>query len=85
MVGALAWARVQGHASAPDVTMGAGSDVTAALRARVAASAIFVRVLSVRVFVEGGYMVRGFDSTVDGARAAGLSGATIVAGVGLGL
>jgi hypothetical protein len=85
LVGALAWARIQGHASAPGVAMGAGSDLTAALRARVAASAIFVRFVSVRVFLEGGVMVRRFDSTVDGARAAGLSGATFVAGVGLGL
>jgi hypothetical protein len=30
-------------------------------------------------------MARSFDATVDGARAAGIGGATLVAGVGLGL
>jgi hypothetical protein len=84
-VGALGWARIQGHAGEAGVTSGGGSDLTAALRARVAVAAIFVRVVSVRAFVEGGWMVRGFDATVDGARAAGLSGATLVVGLGLGL
>ena len=85
LVGALGWARIQGHAGEPGVTAGAGSDLTAALRARVAVAAIFVRVVSVRAFVEGGWMARGFDARVDGARAAGLSGATFVVGLGLGL
>jgi len=84
LVGALAWARVQGHTNEAGVVAGAGSDLTAAVRARVAVSTIFVRVVSVRAFVEAGWVVRGFDATVDGARAAGVSGATIVAGVGLG-
>jgi hypothetical protein len=85
VVGALGWARVQGHAGAPGVVAGSGSGLTAALRARLAASSIFVRVVSVRAFLEGGWMARGFDATVDGARAAGVSGATLVVGVGLGL
>jgi hypothetical protein len=85
LVGALGWARVQGHADAPDVTAGTGSGLTAAVRARAALSTIFVRVVRVRAFVEGGWMLRGFDATVDGATAAGASGATLVLGVGLGL
>jgi hypothetical protein len=84
LVGGLAWTRVAGRAGMPDVTPGSGSGLTAALRARLAVSTIFVRVVSVRAFVEAGWVVRGFDATVDGARAAGVSGATIVAGVGLG-
>jgi hypothetical protein len=39
----------------------------------------------VRAFVEGGWIARGFDATVDGVRAAGLSGATLVFVFGLGL
>ena len=85
LVAALAWARIQGHAGEPGVTSGGGADLTAALRVRVAASVIFVRAVSVRVFLEGGWMARGFDATVDGARAAGISGATLDAGLGLGL
>ncbi|HVU52092.1 MAG TPA: hypothetical protein VHL80_15445, partial [Polyangia bacterium] len=85
LVGAIAWARIQGEAGAPDVQMGSGDDLTAAVRARLAASAVFVRVLSVRAFLEGGLMVRGFDARVDGARAAGMSGASVVLGLGLGL
>ena len=57
--------------------------MTAALRARLAVSTRLVRAVSVRAFVEGGGMVRGLDATVDGARAAGVSGATFVAGVGV--
>jgi hypothetical protein len=85
LVGGLAWTHVQGHAGMPDVTPGSGSGLTAALRARVAISTIFVRVVSVRAFVEAGWVVRGFDATVGGARAAGVSGGTIVIGAGLGL
>ena len=85
VVGALAWVRIQGHAAAPDVAAGAGSGLAAALRARVALSSVVVRVVSVRAFVEGGWTVRGFDATVDGARAAGTSGATVVLGAGLAL
>jgi hypothetical protein len=85
LVGAIAWARIQGEASSPGVVAGSGDDFTVAVRARIAASAVFVRVLSVRGFVEGGYMVRGFDARVDDRRAAGMSGATFVAGLGLGL
>jgi hypothetical protein len=85
LVGALAWAHVQGHAGEAGVTAGGGSDLTAALRARVAFAAVFVRFVSVRAFVEGGWVVRSFDAKVDGARAAGVGGASFVAGVGLGL
>ena len=75
----------KGHAGEPDVIAGGGSGLTAAVRARVALSSIVVSVASVRAFVEGGWIARGFDATVDGARAAGLSGATLVFGLGLGL
>ena len=85
LVGALGWTRVQGHAGEADVIAGRGSGLTAAVRARVALSSIVVSVASVRAFVEGGWIARGFDATVDGARAAGLSGATVVFGLGLGL
>jgi hypothetical protein len=85
LVGTLGWAHVQGQASEPGVTAGSGSGLTAAVRARAAFSTVFVRVLSVRAFVEGGWVLRSFDSKVDGARAAGVGGASIVAGVGLGL
>jgi hypothetical protein len=85
LVGALAWARIQGEAAAPDVVAGGGDDFTVAVRARLAASVVFVRVLSVRAFVEGGFMARGFDARVDEVRAAGMSGVSLVAGLGLGL
>jgi hypothetical protein len=85
VVGALGWTRIQGHASEPGVTAGAGSGLTTAVRARVALSSIVVRVVSVRAFAEAGWMARGFDARVDGVRAAGLSGATLVFGLGLGL
>ena len=85
LVGALGWARIQGHARQPDVATGAGADLTVALRARLEVSAVVVRFVSVRAFVEGGWMVRGLDATVDGARAAGVSGATLLGGVGLAL
>jgi hypothetical protein len=84
LVGALAWVRIQGRAGAPDVAADAGSGLTVALRARLAVSVVFVRVASVRAFVEGGWMARGYDATVDGARAAGASGATLALGLGLG-
>jgi hypothetical protein len=85
VVGALAWARIEGRAGAPDVAADSGSGVTAALRARVAGSSVVVRVVSVRAFVEAGWTLRGLDATVAGARAAGLSGATFVVGLGVGL
>jgi hypothetical protein len=85
VVGALAWAHIEGRAGAPDVAAGSGSGVTAALRARVAASSVVARVVSVRAFVEAGWTLRGLDATVAGARAVGLSGATLVVGVGVGL
>jgi hypothetical protein len=85
VVGALAWARIEGHAGEPGVVASAGSSLTAALRARVAVSSVVMRVVSVRAFVEAGWMLRGLDATVAGARAAGLAGATFVVGVGVGL
>jgi hypothetical protein len=85
LVGALGWGRIEGESGAAGVTTGSGSALTAALRLRLAASAVVVRAATVRAFVEGGFMVRGLESTVDGGRAAGLSGATFVAGLGLGL
>jgi hypothetical protein len=83
LVGAVGWTRIQGHADAPDVAARAGSGLTVALRARLAASVVFVRVASVRAFVEAGWMARGYDATVDGTRAAGASGATLAFGLGL--
>jgi hypothetical protein len=84
VVGALGWTRIQGHAAEPDVDAGAGAAVTAAVRARVAAAVSVGRGFSVRGLVEGGFMARSFDATVDGLRAAGLSGTSIVIGVGIG-
>jgi hypothetical protein len=84
LVGALGWARIQGHASAADVKAHSGSGLTAAVRARLAVQTALVPALSLRAFVEAGWMARSFDATVDGARAAGLAGATIVVGLGLG-
>jgi hypothetical protein len=84
IVVALAWTRIQGHAAEPGVDSGAGAALTVAVRARVAASVSVGRGLSARGFVEGGLMARGFDATVDGVRAAGLSGASVVVGLGVG-
>jgi hypothetical protein len=84
LAGALGWARIAGQAAAPDVAAGSGAALTAALRAHVDASLSLARGLSVRGLVEGGAMLRGLDATVDGAVDAGLSGATLVVGLGLG-
>jgi hypothetical protein len=78
----VAWARVVGHADAPDVIEGSGSGPTASVRARVAGALFAGHALSLSAFVEAGYVVRAFDATVDGARAAGVSGPTILFGLG---
>lgn len=83
IVGGLGWARIQGHAATPEVRARSGSGLTAAVRARLAAQTALVPALSLRAFAEAGWMARAFDATVDGTRAAGLSGATIVVGLGL--
>jgi len=85
LVGALAWSRVSGEAGEAGISARAGSALTAAVRARLAAAALFVRVVEVHAFVEAGWVVRALDANVEGAGAAGLSGASLVLGVGLGL
>jgi hypothetical protein len=85
LVGALGWTRIQGHADAPDVSARSGSGPTAAVRARVAAQTALGSASSLRAFVEAGWMVRAVAATVDGARAAGASGTTIVVGLGVAL
>jgi hypothetical protein len=84
LLGSVAWAHIEGRAGAPDVTARSGDGVAVALRARVLVSWGFGRSLTARALVEAGWMPKGFDALVDGARAAGLSGGSIVAGVGLG-
>ena len=85
LAGALAWARIEGTAGASDVVAGSGSALTAAVRAHVDASARVGRQLSLRALVEAGTMVRAFSATVDAAPAAGVSGISILVGLGLGL
>jgi hypothetical protein len=84
LLGSVAWAHIEGRAGAPDVTARSGDGVAVALRARVLVSWGFGRAMTARALVEAGWMPKGFDALVDGARAAGLSGASIVAGLGLG-
>jgi hypothetical protein len=79
-----AWSRAQGHASAPGVVAGTGSAATAAVRARLQASLLVGRALSLSALFEAGYVVRAFDATIDGVPATGLSGAALVFGLGLG-
>jgi hypothetical protein len=83
LVGALVWARVEGRARAPDVVARAGGALAVAVRGRLALTARLARITALQVFLEGGLMARGFDATVDGGRAAGVSGTSLVLGVGL--
>jgi hypothetical protein len=85
LVGALGWTCIQGHADAPDVDARSGSGLTAAVRARLAAQTALAAAVSLRAFVEAGWMARAFDATVEGTRAAGASGPTIVVGLGVAL
>lgn len=79
-----AWSRIQGHATAPGVVATTDSAPTAAVRARVQAALLMGRALSLSALVEAGYVVRTFDATVAGVRATGISGTTLVFGLGLG-
>jgi hypothetical protein len=83
LVGALGWAHIAGRAGEAGVSAEAGDGLTAAVRARLAVGFALGHATSVRVLVEGGFMARGFDATVNGARAAGLSGPSVVVGLGL--
>lgn len=85
LVGTLGWTRVDGHADAADVLARGGGALTAAVRARMGASIHVGGRLALAGFVEGGVVLRRFDATVDGVRAAGVSGASLVVGLGLGL
>src|SRR5262249_22522609 len=78
----IGWTRVAGHAEVPDVFAGTGSGPTAAVRARVALEVSIRRALSLSALAEAGYVVRAFDAHVDGARATGVSGPTILLGLG---
>jgi hypothetical protein len=83
LVGTLAWTRVEGHADAADVLARGGGALSAAVRARMGASMHVGGGLALAGFVEGGVVLRRFDATVDGARAAGVGGASLVVGLGL--
>ncbi|HSZ83477.1 MAG TPA: hypothetical protein VLA14_14405 [Polyangia bacterium] len=82
--GAVAWARVQGHAGARDVVAGSGASTIVAARAHADVSASFGRTLSLGVLVEAGYVVRSLDATVAGASDAGVAGPSLVFGLGVG-
>jgi hypothetical protein len=81
-VAMFGYTRIEGRAASPDVTASSGSAFTIALRLRAAVVFPATSDWSLHVFAEGGGMARGFDALVDGARAAGVSGASFVVGVG---
>jgi hypothetical protein len=83
IVGTVGWTRVDGRATVPAILAGGGTSLTAALRARIAVSARTARHVGIGGFVEGGVVLRSFDATVDGARATGVGGASVVAGLGV--
>ncbi|HEX4406923.1 MAG TPA: hypothetical protein VH560_18925, partial [Polyangia bacterium] len=85
VVGAIGWAQIEGAATAPGVVAGSGSSMAIAARGHVDASFWVAREVSARAFVEAGYMLRGYGATVDGAPSAGLVGASLVLGVGVGI
>ncbi|HTA21824.1 MAG TPA: hypothetical protein VK989_21165 [Polyangia bacterium] len=85
VAGAIGWAQIEGAAAAPGVVAGSGSSLVVAARGHVDASAWVAREVSARAFVEAGYMLRGYGATVDGAPSAGLVGASLVLGLGVGI
>jgi hypothetical protein len=83
IVAAVGWVHIDGSPGGPGVVGHSGDGVAAALRARLLFSWTLGRSLMLRALVEGGWAVKPFDAYVDGARAAGLSGPSLVAGLGL--
>jgi len=84
VVGDLGWVHIEGTPSEPGVFGRSGDGVTAGVRARLLFSWSLGRALVARALVEGGWQAKGFDALVEGERAAGLSGPTLVVGLGLG-
>jgi hypothetical protein len=83
LVGTIAWTRIAGRPSTPDVVGTTDSAPTVAVRARVAASFLTGRTLSLSALAEAGVVARTFDSTVNGAQGAGIAGPSIVFGLGV--
>jgi hypothetical protein len=84
VLGALGWAHIEGTPGETGVFGRSGDGVVVTARARLLLSWTLGRSLTARALVEGGWAVKGYDAFVEGARAAGLSGLSLVAGVGLG-
>jgi hypothetical protein len=84
VVGALGWVHVDGNPGQAGVVGQSGDGLVAGLRARLLFSWALGRSLALRALVEGGWEVKGFDALVDGSRGAGLSGVSLVGGLGLG-
>lgn len=83
LVATVAWTQIAGRPASPSVAGTTDAAPTVAVRARVAASLLAGRILSGSALVEGGVVVRTFDSTVNGAQAAGVAGPSLVFGLGL--
>jgi hypothetical protein len=84
VAGTFGWAHIDGSPSEEEIVGRSGDGVTASARARLLVSWAVGATLAVRALVEGGWTYKGFDALVEGARAAGLSGSTLVLGLGLG-
>jgi hypothetical protein len=83
LVATIAYTQIAGRPASADVKGTTDASPTVAVRARVAANFLTGRTLSLSALAEGGVVVRKFDSTVNGAQAAGIAGPSVVLGLGL--
>jgi hypothetical protein len=83
--GSLGWVWLSGHTDDPnDVVSSAGSALATSAGARVGLdSPALVGNARIRAVVEAGAMLRGVDATANDSRAASLTGAYVVIGVGV--
>jgi hypothetical protein len=82
LCGELGWTWIAGESQRPTVETGAGSGLTAAIRAQVGVEAPAARWLRLKAAVEGGMTALSVDGYVDGAVAAGTAGPSIVVTLG---
>lgn len=83
LVATIAWTQIAGRPASTATIGRTDSAPTVAVRARVAATFLAGRTLSLSALAEAGVVVRTFDATVNGAEAAGLAGPSFVLGLGL--
>jgi hypothetical protein len=83
LVATIAYTQIAGRPASAEVKGTTDASPTIAVRARVAANFLTGRTLSLSALAEGGVVIRKFDSTVNGAQAAGIAGPSVVVGLGI--